>query len=260
MSGKNTVLKTLAGCGCALVLIGLVGLVMLGWGAWEASKALKSYAEKNVDLSEIKRLQQEFEIPDVAHQQVVAALQRPLEARDVDTFIALNDWYYGHPASEKAARLVALDVSNPGDFLEVLSDTDAQRQVTELLKMFPTEVEKQGGWTRATDAAIRTAAMGTLAQAVGTATGEAPHSQKVADQLVAQADKVADRAWLDEQGAGGIADMLSVVPKSSLENWAKIPADKRQRALEAFQRQAKAALAARFNPVLNTCRTLGACP
>ncbi len=264
---KGGLLKGLLGCGCLLVLIGLVGTALLGWGVYEASKELKSIAQKTLDGEDLKRLKREFQIPEVASTQVKKAVARPLEEADLDRFLALNDWYYDQPANDKAAKLMDLDFSDPAGILELMSDADAQTQVKELLKSFPKQVEAQGGWSTSVDSSIRATSMAALADAVGTATGKPGDSAETAGLMLKNADKLHDDKWLTDLGVSAeqttslrpLLDVVKLAPKSSFEAWTSVPEAKRTRAVEAWRRQGRAALGAQFNPILKTCRAFGAC-
>jgi hypothetical protein len=264
---KGGLLKGLLGCGCLLLLIGLVGSALLGWGVYEASKELKSIAQKTLDGEDLQKFKREFQIPEVASTQVKKAVERPLQEADLDRFLALNDWYYDKPANEKAAKLMELDLSDPAGILELMSDADAQTQVKELLKSFPKQVEAQGGWSTSVDSSIRATSMAALADAVGTATGKPSDSSEIANLMLQNADKLQDDKWLANLGVtsektGALKPLLDVVkltPKASFEAWKAVPEAKRTRAVEAWRRQGRAALGAQFNPILKTCRAFGAC-
>ncbi|MEZ4461227.1 MAG: hypothetical protein R3E66_16210 [bacterium] len=263
---KGGILKGILGCGCLLVVSGLLAFGLLGWGAYEASRKVKELAESKLDASDIAKIREEFKIPDVAKEQVSKAVERPLEAADVDRFLALNDWYYEQPANDRAAKLMELDFSNPMGVMEVLSDADAQKEVQELLKAFPAEVEKQGGWSTAVDSAVRTVAIAALADAVGTASGKPAASKEVAAVLLENSSKLQDPNALQALGvtdAGAMKPLMAVLqktPRASFENWLNLPEPTRERVMQTWRRQAKAALAAQFNPILKTCNALSLCP
>ena len=159
-----------------------------------------------------------------------------------------------------------LDFSNPMGVMEVLSDADAQKDVQELLRAFPAEVEKQGGWSTAVDSAIRTVAIAALADAVGTASGKSASSKEVAAALLENSSKLQQPNALEAFGLsdpGAIKPLMSVLqktPRASFENWSSLPEPKRERVIQTWRRQAKAALAAQFNPILKTCNALSLCP
>lgn len=261
------IFKWILGCGCLFLVLAMIGIGLFGWGTYMASKKIAQYAESKVNTTEMAKLRKEFKIPEVAREQVVKAFERPLEQHDVDRFLALNDWYYEQPANEKAAKLMELDWSNPSGFVEVLSDTDAQKQVQDLLRAFPGQVEKQGGWSVAIDSSVRTVALAAISDAVGTATGKDAASLEVARLLLKNSSKVQDPKFLSALGVDAektktLTPLLSVLkhaPRASFENWSKLPQDKRTRVVAAWRRQSRAVLAAKLNPVLNTCRALGVC-
>lgn len=254
----GAVVKGVLGCGCATLLVAGVALAGLGWLGWQAAQEVREYA-KNVGPEQLERLREEFKVPDVAREQVNKALERPFEQADADRFIALNDWYYANPANERASKLMDFDWSDPSRLVDALQDREAQQAVTELLKAFPAQVEQQGGWSKSVDSAVRTVTVAALAEGVALTTGKSASSPEVAAAMLQNADKLRDPAWLKSMDVGVLEDVLGRVPRASLQNWQAMPEAKRARVVEAWRRQGKAALQAQFNPILNTCRTLGVC-
>lgn len=273
MSSKGSILKTLAGCGCALLLVG----VLLGgaglYAAWVGVQKLSAVAaekSKSFDPQRLKDLREllpeDVEMPEVDQKRIVQALGRPLDAEDVDRFLAANKWFYDQPENSEASK--ALKEASQGTGLDVFTNgREAMEKHTKLIGLltrFNTYISENDGYVKQIDGAIRCAGVAAAADAFSKVKGGEPWDAKSAAELKALASKTETDVELDplakqmglaptdlEWARPGLV-ALSKMPNESFETWEKLPVAKRKELIETYRKQGSAVLATQLNPVLQT--------
>jgi len=271
MSNKGSILKTLAGCGCillvALLLMG-AGTVYLTMKGVQKLTAVAAEQSKEFNPEALKEwLPEDVKIPEVDQKKVVEALGRPLEVADVDRFLAANEWFYSQPENAEAAEAfeeAAKDDVGLGVFGKAREAMESHTKLLDLLMRFNGYVGENGGYATQVDSAVRTAGVAAAADMYGRVKGTDPWADSSAKALKEMAakvdgdvdlDAVAKKVGLDAKDTSWAKPGLiafSKMPNKSFETWEGLPASKRKEVVEAYRKQGSAVLTVQLNPILKT--------
>lgn len=271
MASKSSLVKTLAGCGCVVLI---VGAILLGGAAYLTMKGVeklqKVAAEQTKEFNPDKLrelLPQDLDMPQVDQTKVIDALGRPLEAADVDRFLAANAWFYEQPENARVAKAIegiSKQDQGLGIFVNAQDAMESHKDLVDLLVRFNGYVGENGGYATQIDSAIRTAGVVAAADVLGRVKGGDAWSDQSATELRELASKIDGKADVDS-----LAKTLRVkpediswakpglvaftkMPNKSFETWEDLPASKRKEVVEAYRKQGSAALSTQLNPILKT--------
>lgn len=212
-------------------------------------------------------LPKDLDMPKVDQTKVINALGRPLEAADVDRFLAANAWFYDQPENARVAKAIeeiGTEEQGLGIFGNARDAMESHTKLLDLLMRFNGYVGENGGYATQIDSAIRTAGVAAAADVYGRVKGGDPWADQSATELRELASKMDGRADVDS-----LAKTLRVkpediswakpglvaftkMPNKSFETWEDLPASKRKEVVEAYRKQGSAALSTQLNPILKT--------
>lgn len=207
------------------------------------------------------------------------AISRPMTEEDADRFLESHEWFYAQPESKHATDILDGVAEGEPSMEDVLVIWERKQELMELMGRFNDYIADNGGYLKQTDSAVRAIGTAAAAEAISVGVGGDPASDKVAKVGAEVATKAHSEAKsADPQDiakllegkeiAGfkiskGIATKakpgvvaLTRMPKESFVAWGKLPQSKRQRLIDAYQKQRKFVIATQLNPVLNTAQLI----
>ena len=276
---KGGILKYVLGCGCLMVLLALVASAGAAWFVydqvssidWKRATDLSTYSE---DIE--KKLTETY---SVDMEGIGKSLTRPMAEDDVDRFLSAHDWFYDQPESRHTTDLLAGFSDGDLQWSDAVTIYERQGELRALMGRFDAHVEKNGGYLKQTDSAVR--AIGTTAalDAVATATGGDTSSDETAQKALEISQKAHEEAksadpeaigeFLSKQEVAGFkiskglankakpgVVAISRMPTGSFKSWKNLSTDKRHRLIDAYEKQRKFVIATQINPVLNAAQMI----